>query len=300
MDFMWTVWTAEHAGVAKRRRERRLRAYLRCARMSVAMAESNHHAAHGDRTWPGPERRGTRRSTTRHGDRGPLLPSVPVLTPGRELVTTRSAPPRSSSHRSTFHNASWSSPSIHPFRKLWKGTWNLSIWSLACRRQVAADRQVCSCCCLCSACYSAGRHLRITSSSDRVCVIILCAFSRECIRGSSTRCHLRIASSCDRECVVTFTCHGLCRTHSSDRFRGSSTCLLVRITSSRDHICRFPCGTRSCDRSCGAHTRRLQYCEKSCDRVCGIRACRHQDGACSCEQKTCLHHLLSPMQQQFH
>ena len=38
---------AEHAGAAKRRRERRLRAYLRCARTSVAMAlaESNHHAA---------------------------------------------------------------------------------------------------------------------------------------------------------------------------------------------------------------------------------------------------------------
>ena len=38
---------AEHAGAGKRRRERRLRAHLRYARMSVAMvlAESNHHAA---------------------------------------------------------------------------------------------------------------------------------------------------------------------------------------------------------------------------------------------------------------
>ena len=47
MDFMWSASMAEHAGAAKRRRERRLRAYLRYARMSVAMAlaESNHHAA---------------------------------------------------------------------------------------------------------------------------------------------------------------------------------------------------------------------------------------------------------------
>ena len=38
---------AEHAGAAKRRRERRLRACLRCARRSVAtaLAESGHHAA---------------------------------------------------------------------------------------------------------------------------------------------------------------------------------------------------------------------------------------------------------------
>ena len=47
MDFTWTASGAAHAGAAKRRRERRLRAYLRYARMSVAMAlaESNHHAA---------------------------------------------------------------------------------------------------------------------------------------------------------------------------------------------------------------------------------------------------------------
>ena len=45
--FLWTASMAEHAGAGKRRRERRLRAHLRYARMSVAMdlAESNHHAA---------------------------------------------------------------------------------------------------------------------------------------------------------------------------------------------------------------------------------------------------------------
>ena len=44
---MWTSSMAEHAGAAKRWRERRLRAHLRYARMSVAMAlaESNHPAA---------------------------------------------------------------------------------------------------------------------------------------------------------------------------------------------------------------------------------------------------------------
>ena len=47
MDFMWTASMAEQAGAGKRRRERRLRAYLRYARMSVAMAltEANHHTA---------------------------------------------------------------------------------------------------------------------------------------------------------------------------------------------------------------------------------------------------------------
>ena len=47
MDFMWAADGAAHAGAAKRRRERRLRAYLRYARMSVAMAlaEATHHTA---------------------------------------------------------------------------------------------------------------------------------------------------------------------------------------------------------------------------------------------------------------
>ena len=47
-DFMWAAARADHAtGAARRRRERRLRAYLRYARMSVVMvlAESNHHVA---------------------------------------------------------------------------------------------------------------------------------------------------------------------------------------------------------------------------------------------------------------
>ena len=48
---------ANASGAARRRRERRLRQFLRHERLSVAMAmaESTHHAAHGDRGWPGPE-----------------------------------------------------------------------------------------------------------------------------------------------------------------------------------------------------------------------------------------------------
>ena len=44
--FMWTASMAEHAGAA-RRRQRRLRQWLRHERLSVAMAlaETNHHAA---------------------------------------------------------------------------------------------------------------------------------------------------------------------------------------------------------------------------------------------------------------
>ena len=45
--FMWTASMAEHAGAAKRRRERRLRQFLRHERQTVAMllAETQHHAA---------------------------------------------------------------------------------------------------------------------------------------------------------------------------------------------------------------------------------------------------------------
>ena len=70
MDFMWTASMAEHAGAAKRRRERRLRAHLRYARMSVAMAlaESNHHAAPREQKTARAGRVGTR-STTRRSSR---------------------------------------------------------------------------------------------------------------------------------------------------------------------------------------------------------------------------------------
>ena len=47
---------AEHGGAAKRRRERRPRAYLRYARMSVVMARPRATTTqpHKDRRWPGP------------------------------------------------------------------------------------------------------------------------------------------------------------------------------------------------------------------------------------------------------
>ena len=47
---MWAQFDGEHvAGAAKRRRERRHRAYLKCVRMSVAMAlsEYKHHTSRG-------------------------------------------------------------------------------------------------------------------------------------------------------------------------------------------------------------------------------------------------------------
>ena len=51
---MWSQFDGEHvAGAARRRRERRLRAYLKYARMIVAMAlaEARHHTApRGQRT----------------------------------------------------------------------------------------------------------------------------------------------------------------------------------------------------------------------------------------------------------
>ena len=64
-------------------------------------------ALHGARRQtPGQERRGTRRITTRQGDRSPLLPSVPTaLTPRREQTASRSS--RSSSRRSAIPSASW-------------------------------------------------------------------------------------------------------------------------------------------------------------------------------------------------
>ena len=52
-DFTWAADGAAHAGAGRRRRERRLRAYLRYARMSVemALAEVSHHTApRGQRT----------------------------------------------------------------------------------------------------------------------------------------------------------------------------------------------------------------------------------------------------------
>ena len=59
---------------AARRRQRRLRAYLWYARMSVAMAwQRARTIPQGVRGVPGPGRRGAR-STTRYDDRGPLSP----------------------------------------------------------------------------------------------------------------------------------------------------------------------------------------------------------------------------------
>ena len=56
---MWAQVDGEHvAGAAKRRRERLHRAYLKYARMSVAMAlsEYKHHTSRGKRGWTGPGR----------------------------------------------------------------------------------------------------------------------------------------------------------------------------------------------------------------------------------------------------
>ena len=88
--------------------------------VAMALAESSLHAAPRGQNMA---RAGEEVHEKKHNApwrQKPPLSSVPVLTPGRELETTRSTPPSSSSHRSTFPNASRSSPSIHPFRKLWK------------------------------------------------------------------------------------------------------------------------------------------------------------------------------------
>ena len=62
VNFMWAAEGAAHAGAARRWRERRLRAYLRYARMSVvmALAEATHHTAPRGGV-------GERRDELRHG-----------------------------------------------------------------------------------------------------------------------------------------------------------------------------------------------------------------------------------------
>ena len=69
-------WRPLAGGVAQRRRERRLRPWYRHEQQTVrmALARSRTTQLHGDRRRQGPGRRGTC-STTRHGDRSPLLTS---------------------------------------------------------------------------------------------------------------------------------------------------------------------------------------------------------------------------------
>ena len=80
MDFTWAAVGAAHAGAARRRRERRLRAYLRYARMSVAMAlaEATHHTA----PW------GQKTARARGEERDELHDSKGLMTP----PSTRPAP----------------------------------------------------------------------------------------------------------------------------------------------------------------------------------------------------------------
>ena len=81
MDFTWAADGAAHAGAARRRRERRLRAYLRYARMSVAMAlaEATHHTApRGQKT--ARARGGERRVVRRQGpDSSPPSRPTPLV-----------------------------------------------------------------------------------------------------------------------------------------------------------------------------------------------------------------------------
>ena len=114
---------AEHAGAGKRRRERRLRAHLRYARMSVAMvlAESNHHAAPRGQNMA---RDGVEGHEEKHN--APWRPSA--LTLGRKQSPSRTS--RSPSRRNTLPSASWSRPSMHPVRELWKGSLILNMWRL--------------------------------------------------------------------------------------------------------------------------------------------------------------------------
>ena len=70
---MWAADGAAHAGAARRRRERRLRAYLRYARMSVAMAlaEATHHTAP----------RGQKTARARGEERDELYDAKGLMTP---------------------------------------------------------------------------------------------------------------------------------------------------------------------------------------------------------------------------
>ena len=185
----------------------------------------------------------------------PLLPRVPVPTPGRKLETTRSTPPSSSSHRSTFPKASWSSPSTHPFRKLWKGTWNLNIWSPGLPPPGGGGQ-------------ASLLLLLFVQHLAKEDTYALPAPVTEYAPSSSAPSRVSVhgahgapapADTHASSVPVTEYASSLSPTMAFAgpspviRFRGCSTCLLLRITSSSDHICRFLCGTRSCVRLSGAH-----------------------------------------------
>ena len=94
-DFMWAAEGAAHAGAAKRRRERRHRAYLKYARMSVAMAlsECKHHTSRGQRMdrarrWERAALHGHVPEQDQIVDTAPALPilDVPVPLMGEQLV----------------------------------------------------------------------------------------------------------------------------------------------------------------------------------------------------------------------
>ena len=150
--------------------------------------------AHGDRIWPGPGWKGTRRSTTRNGDRSPFLSSVPELTPGRKQSPSRTS--SSPSRRSTFPNASWSNPSIHPFRKLWQGPRNLNIWSPGLPPPGGGGQA------------NMGRPAPAA-------VYAAPATVKEYVASSPADTYASPASVTEYA-SSSFTCHGLCRTYSSD------------------------------------------------------------------------------------
>ena len=93
MDFTWSFrGSDEHAvGAAMRRRQRRLRSWLRHERMTVAMAltEMTHHAAQGDRRWPGPGRRRTRSMTRLMVDQLAVLKPVDSSVPDRIIAVPK-------------------------------------------------------------------------------------------------------------------------------------------------------------------------------------------------------------------
>ena len=93
-DFMWAAEGAALVGAAKRRRERRHRAYLKYVRMSVAMAlsEYKHHTSRGQRM----DRAGRWERAALHGTfrsippprRQALRTSKMCLPPGRGLTAS--------------------------------------------------------------------------------------------------------------------------------------------------------------------------------------------------------------------
>ena len=105
--FMWSQFNGEHAGAAMRRRQRRLRQWLRHERLNVAMvlAESQHHAA--------PRGQSMARAGEGGGYEMKFTAEFQVNPPPRSPArSTSSSTTLTSGRRSESRGASWSTLSL--------------------------------------------------------------------------------------------------------------------------------------------------------------------------------------------